>query len=55
MSAMSMQIGNRSTGLTIEQLLRAKSGTGMFRIENGRIENGQRLYDKYRIPLRPDA
>ena len=55
MSAMSMRIGNQSTGLTIEQPLRAESGTGTFRIENGRIENGQRLYDKYRIPLRPDA
>lgn len=55
MSAMSMRIGNQSTGLSIEQPLRAESGTGTFRIENGRIENGQRLYDKYRIPLRPDA
>ena len=55
MSAMSMRIGNRSTGLTIKQPLRAESGTGTFRIENGRIENGQRLYDEYRIPLRPDA
>ena len=55
MSAMSMRIGNQSTGFSIEQPLRAESGTGTFRIENGRIENGQRLYDKYRIPLRPDA
>ena len=55
MSAMSMRIGTESTGLTVEQPLRAESGTGTFRIENGRIENGRRLYDVHRIPLRPDA
>ena len=55
MSAMSMRIGTGSTGITVEQPLRAESGTGTFRIENGRIENGQRLYDEFRVPLRPDA
>ncbi len=55
MSAMSMRIGTGSTGLTVEQPLRAESGTGTFRVENGRIENGRRLYDEYRIPLRPEA
>ena len=55
MSAMSMRIGTVSTGLTVEQPLRAESGTGTFRVENGRIENGRRLHNEYRIPLRPDA
>ena len=55
MSAMSMRVGTDGWRLTIEQPLRAESGTGTFRIENGRIENGQRLYDEYSIPLRPDA
>ena len=55
MSVMSMRIGTGSTGLTVEQPLRAESGTGTFRVENGRIENGRRLHNEYRIPLRPDA
>ena len=55
MSAMSMRFGTGSTGLTAEQPLRAESGTGTFRVENGRIENGRRLHNEYRIPLRPDA
>ena len=55
MSAMSMRIGTASTGLTVEQPLRAESGTGRFRVENGWIENGRKLYDEYRIPLRPGA
>lgn len=55
MSAMSMRIGTETVGLTAEQPLRAESGTGTFRVENGRVENGRRLYDLHRIPLRPDA
>ena len=55
MSAMFMRIGTGSTGLSVEQPLRAESGTGRFSVENGRIENGKRLHDMYRIPLRPDA
>lgn len=55
MTAMSMRIGTASTGLTVEQPLRAESGTGMFRVENGRIENGRKLSDEYRVPLRPGA
>ena len=55
LSAMSMRIGTRSTGFVLEQPLRAESGTGTFRVENGRIENGKRLHDEYRIPLRPDG
>ena len=53
LSAVSMRLGTESTGLVIEQPLRAESGTGTFRIENGRIENGRRLYDEHRVPLRP--
>ena len=55
MSATSMRVGTGSTGLTVEQPLRAETGTGTFRVENGLMENGRRLYDVYRVPLRPDA
>ena len=55
LSALSMRLGARDTGLTIEQPLRAETGTGTFRVENGRMENGRRLYDEYRVPLRPEA
>ena len=55
MSALSMRVGTENTGLTVEQPLRAETGTGTFHIENGRIENGRRLYDKYHIGLRPSA
>ena len=55
LSAMSVRIGTSATGIVVEQPLRAESGRGTFRIENGRTENGRRLYDEYRIPLRPDA
>ncbi len=55
LSALSVRIGTESTGLTLEQPLRAETGTGKFRIENGRIENGRRLYDEHRIRLRPDS
>ena len=44
LSALSVRIGTEST-VTLEQPLRAETGTGKFRIENGRIENGRRLYD----------
>ena len=55
LSAMSMRVGTETTGIVVEQPLRAESGTGRFRIENGRIENGKRLHDVFRVPLRPDA
>ena len=55
LSAMSMRVGIETTGIVVEQPLRAESGTGRFRVENGRIENGRRLYDEFRVPLTPDA
>ena len=55
LSALSVRIGTESTGFTLEQPLRAETGTGKFRIENGQIENGRRLYDEHRIRLRPDS
>ncbi|MDE0034885.1 MAG: S8 family serine peptidase [Deltaproteobacteria bacterium] len=55
LSAMSIRVGTETTGLTLEQPLRAETGTGTFRIENGRIENDRRLYDEHRIHLRPDS
>ena len=55
LSAMSMRVGTETTGIVVEQPLRAETGTGRFRVENGRIENGKRLHDVFRVPLRPDA
>ena len=55
MSAAAVRVGTERLGLTVEQPLRAETGTGTFRLENGRIEDGRRQYDTYRIPLRPDA
>lgn len=55
LSAMSVRVGTKTTGVTLEQPLRAESGSGTFRLENGRLENGRRLYDTYRVPLRPDG
>ena len=55
LSAMAMRVGTESWGLTVEQPLRAETGTGTFRVENGYIENGRRLYDEYRVPLSPDV
>ncbi|MCY4441466.1 MAG: S8 family serine peptidase [Deltaproteobacteria bacterium] len=55
LSAMSIRVGTETTGLTLEQALRAETGTGTFRIENGQIQNGRRLYDEHHIHLRPDS
>ena len=55
LSALSLRVGTQNTGLTLAQPLRAETGVGTFRIENGRIENGQQLSDTYRIRLSPDA
>ena len=55
LSAVAMRVGTEHTGLTLEQPLRAESGVGTFRTENGRIENGRRLYDVHRVGLRPEA
>ena len=55
MSAMTMRVGTENTGIVVEQPLRAETGTGRFQVENGRIENGERLHDEFRVPLRPDG
>ena len=55
LSAFAVRVGSEETGLTIEQPLRAESGTGTFRLENGWVEDGHRLYDEHRVSLRPDA
>lgn len=55
LSALSVRVGTQNTGLTVAQPLRAETGVGTFRIENGRIENGRRLYDKYRVRLSPNT
>ena len=55
MSAGAVRIGTASTGVTLEQPLRAESGTGTFRLETGWIEDGRRLRADTRVPLRPEA
>ena len=55
LSAVAIRVGTPQTVLMIEQPLRAETGTGTFRIENGRMENGRKLYDTYRIGLSPGA
>ena len=40
LSAMSVRVGAKNTGLTLEQPLRAETGVGTFQVENGRIESG---------------
>ena len=55
MSAASVRLGTRATGLTLEQPLRAESGTGTLRLETGELENGRRRYEEYRLQLAPDA
>jgi len=55
LSAVAIRVGTPQTVLMIEQPLRAETGTGTFRIENGRMENGRKLYDTYRIELSPEA
>ena len=55
LSAASVRVGTEHTGLTLEQPLRAESGTGTFRLETGWIEDGRRLQAEHRVPLAPEA
>ena len=55
LSAFSIVAGTPETTLSLEQPLRAESGTGIFRVETGWIENGRRLHEKHSVSLRPDA
>ena len=55
MSAAAVRVGTERTGVTVEQPLRAESGTGTFRLETGWIEDGRRLHIEHRVPLRPEA
>ena len=55
MSAAAVRVGTERTGVTVEQPLRAESGTGTFRLETGWIEDGRRLLAEHRVPLRPEA
>ena len=50
-----MRVGTEQTGLTLEQPLRAESGTGTFRLETGWIEDGRKLRAEHRVALRPEA
>ena len=55
LSALSTQVGTPETHHSFEQPLRAETGTGTFREDNGWIENGKRLHDEHRVSLSPDA
>ena len=55
MSAAAARAGTGARGLTLEQPLRAESGTGTLRLETGELENGRRRYDEHRVRLEPDA
>ena len=55
LSALSVRVGTEETGLTLEQPLRAESGTGTFRLETGWMEDGRRLHAEHRVALRPEA
>ena len=55
MTAAAVRVGTAATSITVEQPLRAESGTGTFRLETGWIEDGQRLRTEHRVPLTPDA
>ncbi len=55
LSSFSMQVGTPGTHLSVEQPLRAETGTGTFVVDNGWIENGRRLHDEHRVSLSPDA
>ena len=55
MSALALRAGNERTSLTLEQPLRAETGTGVFRLETGSSEDGRRLRDIYRVRLEPEG
>ena len=47
--------GSSRTRLALSQPLRAESGRGVFAYPVGRTPEGERLYARRRVPLRPDA
>ncbi len=55
LSAAEMRIGTPTTGIIFAQPLRAESGVGRFRLENGWMEGGRKLRDEHLVPLRPEA
>ena len=55
LSAGSVAIGVEGATVRVEQPLRAETGTGTLRLENGRLAGGRRLYDVHEVPLRPKA
>ena len=55
MSALAVRAGNERTSLTIEQPLRAETGTGVFHLDTGHSEDGRRLRDTYRVRLEPEG
>ena len=55
MSALALRAGTDRTSLTLEQPLRAETGTGVFHLENGHTEDGRRLRDAYRVRLEPEG
>ena len=55
LSAASVRVGTPATGLTLEQPLRAETGSGTLRLETGELDKGGRRYDEHRVGLAPDA
>ena len=55
LSAVSLRVGTPGTGLTVVQPLRAETGTGTFRLENGIIHDGRRQYETHRVALSPTS
>ena len=54
-SAYSLRFGGARTALTLEQPLRAESGSAVLRLENGRLEGTRRLVSRHVVALRPPA
>ena len=55
LSAASVRMGTQAMGLTLEQPLRAESGTGTLRFETGELKGTRRRYDEHRVSLRPET
>lgn len=56
MSAAKVRFGNADTSITVEQPMRAETGTGTFHLETGHAgKDGRRARAAHRVPLRPDA
>ena len=55
LSAFSVGVRRDGTALSLEQPLRAESGTGRLHLETGWIEDGRRLVRTHEVGLEPEA